>query len=310
MYKPNYKCPYAAVVGAVNIDIGGRSYKPLIPRDSNPGTVSISPGGVGRNIAHNIRLLGADVKFITAMGDDLYAKQIAEHCGQIGIDLSCSVNIKGVSTSTYLFIAGPDGDMSLAISDTDIAGYITPDFIKDRLDVLNNAAAVVFDTNLTEETIKFIAENCAAPLFTDPVSVSKAYKLKPALKYLHTIKPNVIEAELLSGIKITDGRSLEKAARYIVDKGVKNVFITLGDKGVFFKSADEEAFIPASPAEVINTTGAGDAFCATLVWSFINGIKPADAALYGSAASAMTIETRETINERLNLNEIKARLGQ
>ena len=310
MYKTNDKCPYAVVVGAVNIDIGGRSFKPLIAKDSNPGTVSISPGGVGRNIAHNIRLLGADVKFMTAMGDDLYAKQIAEHCKQIGIDLSCSVNIKGGSTSTYLFIAGPDGDMALAISDTDIAKYITPDFISERLDILNNASAVVFDTNLTEETIRFIAENCTAPLFTDPVSVSKAYKLKPVLKYLHTIKPNVIEAELLSGVKITDETSLKAAAKALTDTGVKNVFITLGDKGVLFKSTAEELFVPAPSAKVINTTGAGDAFCAALVWAFINGIKPAEAALYGSAASALAIETEETINERLNLNEIKARLGR
>lgn len=300
--------PYITVIGAVNIDIGGHSFKPLIDRDSNPGKVSYSLGGVGRNIAHNISLLGSRVKFITAMGDDIYAEKIKNHCNDLGIDLSHSIVINGESTSTYLFISGPDGDMSVAISDMNIYSHITPELIKEKLDVLNNSQAVVFDTNLTEETIRFIAENCTAPLFVDPVSVSKAYKIKPVLKYLHTFKPNVIEAEYLSGVKITDDASMEKAAQTMIDEGVKNVFITLGEKGIFFKNSEKQFFMPPVKADVINTTGAGDAFCATLVHCAVNGLSAEDAALYGSAASAMAIETNETINENLSFENIKERV--
>ncbi len=305
----NTNCPYIAVVGAVNIDIGGHSFKPLIDKDSNPGKVSYSFGGVGRNIAHNISLLGGNVKFITAMGDDIYAHQIKEHCSKIGIDLSNSIVVPGETTSTYLFITGPDGDMALAISDMDIANYITPEFLKERLDVLNNAAAVVFDTNLTPEAIQFIAENCTAPLAVDPVSVSKAYKIKPVLKHLTIFKPNIIEAEFVSGVKITDDDSMKEAAAKIYEAGVKHVYMTLGDKGTYYKGVDGEFFIPAIDADVINTTGAGDAFCATIVYSFVNGIRPEQAAAFGAAASAMAIETKETINESLNFDTIKKRAG-
>ena len=62
---------YVAVVGGVNIDIGGRPLQPLIERDSNPGKVLISLGGVGRNIAHNMSLLGLNVRFLTAFGNDI-----------------------------------------------------------------------------------------------------------------------------------------------------------------------------------------------------------------------------------------------
>lgn len=68
---------YAVVIGGVNMDIGGQSFGPLVARDSNPGAVRVSPGGVGRNIAHNMALLGLDVRMLTALGDDLYARQIA-----------------------------------------------------------------------------------------------------------------------------------------------------------------------------------------------------------------------------------------
>ena len=77
---------YAVVVGGVNVDIGGRSFAPLVAADSNPGQVSVSMGGVGRNIAHNMSLLGVDVRFLTAFGDDLYAQRIAASCGELGIE--------------------------------------------------------------------------------------------------------------------------------------------------------------------------------------------------------------------------------
>ena len=79
---------YVAVAGAVNVDIGGRSAGPLVGRDSNPGTVTVSMGGVGRNIAHNLRLLGVRVSLLTALGEDPHAGQVADSCERLGIDLS------------------------------------------------------------------------------------------------------------------------------------------------------------------------------------------------------------------------------
>ncbi|MFR8874520.1 MAG: PfkB family carbohydrate kinase [Oscillospiraceae bacterium] len=84
---------YAVVVGGVNIDIGGRSYGPLVARDSNPGRVQMSLGGVGRNIAHNMALLGLEVHLLTAFGDDLYAQRIAASCGELGIDISRALQV-------------------------------------------------------------------------------------------------------------------------------------------------------------------------------------------------------------------------
>lgn len=84
---------YAVVAGGVNVDIGGRSFAPMVARDSNPGRVTTSLGGVGRNIAHNMSLLGVDVRFLTAFGDDLYAQRIAASCGELGIDISHALQV-------------------------------------------------------------------------------------------------------------------------------------------------------------------------------------------------------------------------
>ena len=199
---------YAAVVGGVNVDIGGQSYAPLVARDSNPGRVRISLGGVGRNIAHNMSLLGVDVRLLTAFGDDLHAQRVAASCGELGIDISHALQVPGGTTSTYLFLNDVDGDMALGLSDMDICERIPPAYLASNLSLLNNAQVIVADTNIPAESLQYLVTHCTPPVFVDPVSTAKARKVQPVLGRVHTLKPNRIEAELLSGVQITDEASL------------------------------------------------------------------------------------------------------
>ncbi|MDE6281328.1 MAG: winged helix-turn-helix transcriptional regulator, partial [Oscillospiraceae bacterium] len=137
--------PYAVVVGGVNMDIGGVSNAALVPADSNPGVVRMSLGGVGRNIAHNMALLGLDVRLLTAFGDDGHAQRIAASCGELGIDISRSLVVPGKRTSTYLFIADEMGEMALALADMDIYRHITPAYLASRAQLLQNAQLVIVD---------------------------------------------------------------------------------------------------------------------------------------------------------------------
>ena len=146
--------PYIAVVGGVNIDIGGRSDAPLVAGDSNPGRIRSSLGGVGRNIAHNLALLGAKVRLITALGADDGAKRIEASCADLGIDLTDSLYVHDGATSTYLFLADSNGDMALAMNDMAIYEHLTPAFLETKLTTLNAAALVVLDTNLSAESIR------------------------------------------------------------------------------------------------------------------------------------------------------------
>ena len=149
---------YAAVVGAVNMDICGTPYTRVIAKDSNPGTVRHNPGGVGRNIAHNLRLLGVPVKFLTAFGNDLYAAELQVSCKALGMDLSHAA-YTDMATSSYLYITDEMGEMLLAVCDTDVADSINEAFLAERLDILNGAELVVFDGNLTEDTVRYLAEH-------------------------------------------------------------------------------------------------------------------------------------------------------
>ena len=301
---------YAAVVGGVNMDIGGQSDGPLVPGDSNPGRVRISLGGVGRNIAHNMALLGLDVRFLTAFGDDLYAQRIAASCGELGIDISQALRVPGGSTSTYLYLNGPDGDMALAVSDMDICRKMTPQFLASRLTLLKGAQLIVADANLPAESLRFLADHGAAPLFVDPVSTVKAEKLRPILGKIHTLKPNRMEAELLSGVAITNEESLRQAAQVLLDTGLRRVFISLGSRGLFAADHRESLLLPCRPAAPVNATGAGDAFMAGLAWAYLEGTDLRGTALAGASAGAIAIEGSETINPALSPEVLRARMDR
>ena len=310
MEKPNSRRPYAVVVGAVNMDIGGISQAPLVGADSNPGRVRMSLGGVGRNIAHNMALLGVDTRMITALGDDANARSIRDSCTELGIDLSTAVTVPGAATSTYLYISGPAGDMALAVSDMEIYAALTPETVSARQELLDNAAQVVVDTNIPAETIVWLADNCTAPLFADPVSTVKAEKLRPILGKLHTLKPNRLEAETLSGVAITDEKSLCAAADALLSTGLKRVFISLGSEGVLAADQAEKLRLRRMPGPVVNATGGGDAFMAGLVWAALNGAGLGDSALAGLAAASIAVEGRDTINPLMGGGLLKERINQ
>ena len=305
-----HTAPYAVVVGGVNLDIGGTPFAPLVGQDSNPGRVRTSLGGVGRNIAHNMALLGLDVRLITALGDDLNAQKITTSCIELGIDLAPSLQVPGGTTSTYLFLTNEKGDMALAVSDMEIYDHLTPRYLSTKEQLLNNARLVVCDTNIPAETLQWIAENCRAPVFVDPVSTAKAGKVKPVLGRLHTLKPNRIEAELLSGVAITDDKSLSAAADALLATGLHRVFISLGGEGVY--AADHlggRVKVPCFPARMVNTTGCGDAFMAALAWSWLEGLGLDESARAGLAASAIAMEGEETINPELDVSALRERAG-
>ena len=287
--------PYVAVVGAVNMDVCGRPYQKLILRDSNPGAVRYTPGGVGRNIAHDLRLLGVEVRFVTVFGDDPYGTALRESCEMLGMDLTDAATMPGMRTSTYLYITDEHGEMQLALSDTDISECITPDFLASRLGMLNAAAAVVVDGNLTRETLCWIADHVAVPIFADPVSVTKAERLRPILSRLHTFKPNLTEGQHLTG---------ETAPERIVDallaQGVQRVFLSLGADGILAGAGEERVMLPCFPTRMVNTTGGGDAVMAALIWAHLNGKSLEEATAAALKAGRLAVEYDGTNNPALN----------
>ena len=300
---------YVVVVGGVNVDIGGRSFAPLVGADSNPGTVTFSLGGVGRNIAHNMALMGLDVRMLTALGEDVNGQRIAASCAELGIDLSCALRVPGAATSTYLYLTDPDGEMALAVSDMSICDQITPAYLAANLRLLQNAQAVVADANIPAESLQYLADNCTAPLFVDPVSTTKAEKVRPILHKIHTLKPNRLEAELLSGQTADGPGGIEAVANKLPELGLHRMFISMGGDGVYAAMGKEKLQLANIPGNMVNTTGCGDAFMAALVWAYLQGSDLETTARAGLAAGSIAMESAETINSLMSENALRNRMN-
>ena len=299
---------YAVVVGGVNVDIGGKSFAPLVASDSNPGTVKVSLGGVGRNIAHNLSLLGTDVRMLTAFGDDVHGQRVAASCAELGIDASHALRISGGTTSTYLYLTDEQGEMALAVSDMEICKKITPAYLASNLSLLQNAQLVIADANIPAESLIYLAENCMPPIFCDPVSTAKAEKVRPILNRIHTLKPNKLEAELLSGVKIETMEDVAKAADKLLELGVHRLFISMGADGVYAAMGDRRLHLPNLPGAMVNTTGCGDASMAAIGWAYLEGMDLKETALAGLAAGAIAMESPDTINPAMSATAIKNRM--
>lgn len=267
------------VVGGMNMDFLAVPHGPLVLHDSNPGKVQLRAGGVGRNIAQRLSEMGAEVFLITALGNDAQAPILLEMCREKGIGLSHALKTN-LPTPSYLCIHDDQGDMALAVSDMSAVDALTPEVMAEKMACINESDGCVLDANLPEETLLFIAKNAQVPLFLDPVSCHKAPKVKSILPYLTAIKPNLLEASVMTGEK-----DPAKAADILLFHGVKNAFISMGAEGVYFAGEEDHGIVPALPLPQLPLTGAGDALCAGITLSLLKGLPLRECARKGCEAA-------------------------
>lgn len=290
----------AVVIGGVNMDICGKISSRMIMRDSNLGVISTRPGGVGRNIAHNLRLLGLDVSLIAAIGGDMYAKAIKESCDTLGIDLSMARILPKERSSTYLYVTDEFGDMQLGINDMDITARVDVPYLEANIEKINHFDAVVLDANLSVESLEYLAARCTRPMYADAVSTVKAMRLMGVLGKLTALKPNSIEAQALTGES-----DMESAALALVDLGVKRAFISMGANGIMAAEGDKLVSLPCENSAIVNTTGAGDSATAAIVWAGIKGLSLEDTARAAIKAGAITCMSEDANSPELaNLPEL------
>lgn len=302
---------YVTVIGGVNIDMVGFPEKKLIVKDSNPGKVKISLGGVGRNIAENLVRLGLHTKLVSVVGDDVYGTKVIEEARNLGLDMKDSLVLKGQQTSTYMAVLDEKGDMSVAIAYMDIYDNLSVDFIKEKKHVVENSRLCIIDTNIPEDVIEYtVTTNKKTDFFLDTVSTTKAMKVKNLIGYFHTIKPNKIEAEMLSGIEINTEEDLKRASYYFLNKGVKRVFISLGEQGVYYNDGTDSKKINAPQINVVNATGAGDAFIAALAYSHYSDFDIDYSTRFAIGASVLALSHEETINPNMSVESVTNRIKE
>lgn len=292
------------VVGASNIDLNATAFATLVAADSNPGIVKTSVGGVGRNIAENLARIGQQVRLLTAYGDDSFAATLQDHAKSLNMDVSESLLATGVASSLYLCVNQPEGEMSVAIADMAVCDLVTPAFVKEKLPLLNQSEAVVIDTNFPGETLSFIAENCAAPIFAETVSTKKGKKLRPLLSRLTGITTNRSEVEMLTGVSVSSIQDAHLAAAALQQVGIPYVFLTMGSQGALACCEGKTTFLPPFPHALVNTTGCGDAFFAGAIYAFLEGADPEGILRHGLGMAALCAEAEAAVSPDISLRRL------
>ncbi|MBD5249961.1 MAG: ribokinase [Bacteroides sp.] len=299
--------PKIVVVGSCNTDLIIRTDRFPAPGETILGGTSImEPGGKGANQAITAARLGGSVTLVSKIGYDLFGLQAMELYRNENIctkhvitDVSNPTGLAMISVNSlgenYIIVA-PGANSTLSPADVAAA----EDSIKEA-DILIVQLEIPLDT--VEEAIRIaIKHNVRVVMKPAPAPLSLSDAI---ISRLFAILPNRVEAEQLSGIEITDNRSAKAAAEVISRRGVENVIITLGGGGVYVKSGDNYASIPAREVDVVDTTGAGDVFCGAFCMQISLGYTIMEAVVYANAAASLSVSrlgAQQSIPRRLEVD--------
>lgn len=276
------------VLGNSNVDFVFK-----IPRFHDPGETIVAEslgtffGGKGANQAITAKRLGGNVQFITKVGSDHYGKAYRRHLIESGLNRKLILEDKKLSTGTAVIELTTTGENRI-IAFLGANGSLSVNDLK-RLE-RHWRGVRVFVTQLeiplstVERGLKTAKDQGAVTL----LNPSPAFPLpSKILSLVDFIVPNEVEAQLLTGIKWKGDREIRKMANRLLDMGVKQVVITLGPKGLFFKNRNEELWMKAFRVTVVDTTAAGDAFLGGLAAALSENEPIQEALKFANGAGAL-----------------------
>lgn len=253
------------------------------------GSFFMNAGGKGANQAVAAARLGGSVSFIAKVGDDVFGRQATQLFSDEGIDITGVVADSENPSGVALILVGENAQNSIAVASGANAA-LRPDYIEKAAAKITAADLILMQLETPVETVLYIATLAAQHGKKLILNPAPALPLPEALyKNISIITPNEDEAETLSGIKITDRESLEKAAAVLHQKGVETVIITLGAQGAFISAGDLKMHIAAPVVEAVDTTAAGDVFNGALAVALSEGKTLPDAVIFSCNAAAVCV---------------------
>ena len=289
------------VIGESNIDIAVVPQSAPSQGGCTPAKIAFHHGGVARNIAHNLSLLGHQIQLASVFGDDDFAQGMMTECQHLGIDLSLSTQFKGEKSPIFLSFNDETGNMKSAVSDVSLNDRMNLDWLKGKMDGINRSDCVVADTLLSTEALTYLIDYCEVPLFIDTVSPKKALRFAEALNHsskhsIYALKCNIPEA-----VAITGNNDVFESAKALNANGINKVYITCGEKGVIHCTNGTTTSHPALPAQIVNVTGSGDAFFAGVIHAHAIGLDE-KAVQFGLKMAQHKIKSEAPVNPTLRLD--------
>ena len=284
------RCKKIVVLGSTNTDMVIAGKKIPVPGETiSGGTFLMNPGGKGANQAVAVARLSAKrgaCTFIAKVGDDLFGRETAVRMKKDGIDAKLIVDRKEPS-GTALILVDPKGQNVISVALGANGTLSAKDIVPYRKDI-ENAAALLMQLETPLETVVAAAKWAHAkgvPVILNP---APAAKLPQGLyRCLDWITPNETEAELLTGVRVTDAKSAQKAVDVFLKRGVRHVAITMGVKGVYCGNC--RRLYPTQKVKAIDCVAAGDTFNGAFAVALSEGRCCKDAIAFAQKAAAISV---------------------
>lgn len=278
------------VIGSTNTDMVIKTgHLPTPGETILGGEFFMNPGGKGANQAVAASRLGGDVDFISKTGNDIFGEQSVENLRREGVNTENMIvdpeNPSGVALITVdskaenCIVVAPGANTTLK-----------PDDIDKAIKQIGIAEIVLLQLEIPIKTVEYAAQIAYRNNKKVILNPAPAQKLSDSiLKTIHILTPNETEAEILTGIKVTNSDTAEKAAQILKKKGVEIVIITMGANGAFIRTDSLSELIPAPEVKAVDTTAAGDAFNGALAVAVSEGFNIREAVQFANKAGSIAV---------------------
>ena len=297
------------VIGSTNTDMVIMSEHLPAPGETIlGGSFFMNPGGKGANQAVAAKRLGGEVTFIAKTGNDIFGERSVRMFKEEGINTDYLLTDPQNPSGVALITIDKHAENTIVVASGANASLYPTD-LEPAIDVIKNAAIVLMQLEIPLETVLYAAEMAATNGVRVILNPAPACPLPEELfQYISIITPNETEAEMLSGIRITNLESARIAALTIRAKGVTTVIITLGASGAFISNAEMEMLVPSPVVKAVDTTAAGDVFNGALAVALAEGLSLTGAVDFGCKAAAISVtrlgaQAAAPYRHEINLNQ-------
>ena len=250
----------------------------------------VGPGGKGSNQAIAAARLNGEVNFITKVGNDSHADMAFSLYKEAGVNVDCIIQDPNLSTGVAGIMIDEKGNNAINVF-AGAAAHLQNEDIDKNLDVIKKSKIFLTQMETPDSTTMYALKKAKDNDCLTILNPAPARKINENdFQLLDFFTPNETEAEFYLNKKIETNEDIKNAAKEFLNRGVKNIIITLGKKGIFFANKDEKYFVDALKLKdkVVDTTGAGDAFNGAFAVALANELKYKDALIFANKVAGIS----------------------
>lgn len=294
------------VVGSLNMDTTYiLDHIPKIGETIISNLKSTQKGGKGQNQAIQVARLGGEISMIGAVGDDAFGRAILEDLKSENINTEGIIVKENASTGTASIYVDKDGRNNIVVY-SGANFLLNKKDIDEKIEIIKNSDIVIMQNEIPKDVIYYVLKICKE---NEIITIHNPAPAVSGFDYeklcgIHYFMPNESELELMLGEEI--GENIEAAARKVLNRGLKNVIVTLGSKGSLFVNEKKTHYESAKKVKAVDTTGAGDSFVGAFAYGISKNMNEVDAIEFATKVSAISVTEKGAADSLPTLKKVES----